>query len=520
MRRIYGQPLAILLLAALAAVAAGCGGGDDGGMVPAPPVTPAPPVSGPAWPAFGRDVQHTAVSGIATQPLGRILWQTPVDLAPQYASGQYLLTHYGSPVISSMNTVLVPVKTAANGSFRFEARSGANGAQIWSANSDYIVPPHNWFPSFNVTLAGGRVYAPGAGGKVYYRDNVDSATGAVQTAVFYGANVYNGAKAELDAAVMISTPLTIDAAGNVYFGFFVTGSNSAGLSSGIARLAADGTGSWRPAAMVSNDNAMDRLAMNSAPALSSDGATLYFAVSNAAGQGYLVAVNSTTLAPVARVALTDPSTGTPARITGDATASPTIGPDGDVYFGVLEAVSRAHNGRGWLLHFNAALTQQRIPGAFGWDDTASIVPATAVPSYTGTSSYLLAVKYNDYAGAGTGTGQNRMAIIDPSRSQPDPISSVATMAEVMTVLAPTPDPDHPGGVKEWCVNTAAVDVATRSILVNNEDGQIYRWDLVTGRLSEQLRFNNGLGESYTPTAVGADGTVYAINNGQLFAVGR
>jgi hypothetical protein len=94
------------------------------------------------------------------------------------------------------------------------------------------------------------------------------------------------------------------------------------------------------------------------------------------------------------------------------------------------------------------------------------------------------------------------------------------MAEVLTILAPTPDPDHPGGVKEWCVNTAAVDPATRSILVNNEDGQIYRWDLATNRLSEQLRFNNGLGESYTPTAVGPDGVIYAINNGQLFAVGR
>jgi len=265
---------------------------------------------------------------------------------------------------------------------------------------------------------------------------------------------------------------------------------------------------------------MDRVAMNSAPALSSDGSTLYVAVSDALGQGYLVAMSAATLAPIGRVALMDPSTGSPARISGDATASPTVGPDGDVYFGVLEATARAHNSRGWLLHFNAALTQQKIPGAFGWDDTASIVPASAVPSYTGSSSYLLATKYNNYAGSGTGTGLNQMAVIDPSRSQPDPISAVATMAEVLTILAPTPDPEHPGGVKEWCVNTAAVDPATRSILVNNEDGRIYRWDLATNRLSEQLRFNNGLGESYTPTAVGPDGTVYAINNGQLFAVGR
>ena len=130
-----------------------------------------------------------------------------------------------------MNTVLVPVKTAAQGSFRFEARSGVNGGLIWSAASDYVVPPHNWFPSFNLTItANGRVYAPGAGGKLYYRDNVDSATGTVETVVFYGANVYANARAELDSAVRISTPVTVDAAGNTWFGFFVTAANSAGLA--------------------------------------------------------------------------------------------------------------------------------------------------------------------------------------------------------------------------------------------------------------------------------------------------
>ena len=30
----------------------------------------------------------------------------------------------------------------------------------------------------------------------------------------------------------------------------------------------------------------------------------------------------------------------------------------------------------------------------------------------------------------------------------------------------------------------------------------------------------GLGEAYTPTIIGADGTVYAINNATMFAVGR
>ena len=37
--------------------------------------------------------------------------------------------------------------------------------------SDYVMPPHNWVPSFNMVLTtAGRLYAPGAGGKVLMRD--------------------------------------------------------------------------------------------------------------------------------------------------------------------------------------------------------------------------------------------------------------------------------------------------------------------------------------------------------------
>ncbi len=321
-------------------------------------------------------------------------------MAPQYGGGN-LLTHYGSPVISTKNTVVIPLKTTAAGGFRFEARSGSNGALLWSANSDYLVPPHNWFPSYNLTLTqGGRVYAPGAGGKLYYRDDVDSATGTVQTAVFYGAGVYAAAAAQLDAAITINTPLTVDSAGNVYFGFIAT-ANTAGLVSGIARLTAAGGGSWISATAAANDAAIDRPAMNSAPAISRDGAVVYVVVSNAAGQGYLLGLDSATLTPLARTPLLDPMTGASAFITSDSTASPTIGPDGDVFFGVLESNAPAHNFRGWLLHFNSALTQTKIPGGFGWDDTASILPAAAVPSYAGTSAYLVMTKYNNYGGAGT-----------------------------------------------------------------------------------------------------------------------
>ena len=70
------------------------------------------------------------------------------------------------------------------------------------------------------------------------------------------------------------------------------------------------------------------------------------------------ALASTTLAPVTRRPLLDPATGTPAWV---SSASPTAGPDGDVYICVLEAGS--HNRRGWLLHYDAGLTQVRTPAA-------------------------------------------------------------------------------------------------------------------------------------------------------------
>jgi hypothetical protein len=510
----------LALIAFLSAFGSGCGCGSPRHTRAAPPT-----VNGPAWWNFGRDAQHSSVSAIATQDLNRVLWTTPVDLAPQY-SGAELFIHYGSPVITSRNTVLVGVKTGPTDGFRIEARAGANGALVWSALSDYVLPVRSWNPSYNLTLTpANRVYAPGAGGKLLYRDDADSAAGTMQTAVFFGTASYNAAPATYDANVVINTPLVSDSAGTVYFGFTVSGATPAGLTGGIARLAADGSGGWIGAAAAAGDAAIVQMATNSAPALSGDGLTLYVAVNTAPNtptpqSGYLLALDSSTLATQAKVQLLDPATAAPAWINDNSTASPAVGPDGDVYFGVLESNAPAHNFRGWLLHFNGALTQTRTPGSFGWDDTASIVPAAMVPGYAGASAYLLMSKYNNYGGAGTGDGKNRVAVLDPFDSAADAISGVPVMKEVLTQLGPTADPGYPGGVKEWCINVAAVDPMTRSVLVNSEDGYLYRWDLSTNLFSQKLQMNNGLAESYTPTAIGPDGAVYAINNAALFAVGR
>ena len=515
-------PRRILLLALLGASALLCSCGGGGGTAPDP--TP-DPIVGPAWWGLGRDAQHSAQGAVATQALSRVRWSAALDLAPQYSGGD-LLIHYGSPVISARNTVLIPVKTGATDGFRIEARAGATGNLIWSVASDYVLPAHSWTPSYNLVLTqGNRLYAPGAGGRLLLRDDPDAASGTVQSSVFYGSATYAASKAAFDASVFINTPLTADSAGNLFFGFIVTGANPAGLVSGVARIGADGTGTWVAASAAAADGSISKVAMNSAPALSIDRATVYVTVNTAVAPGvrqtgYLLALDSSTLATKGRVRLIDPLSATPAWISDNASSSPTVGPDGDVYIGVLEANAPAHNFRGWLLHFNATLALSRPAGSFGWDITPSIVPASMLPGYSGGSSYLVMTKYNNYAGTGTGDGLNRVAVLDPNQTQLDFISGNPVMKEILTILGPTPDPGHVGGITEWCINTAAVDPFTRSILVNSEDGYLYRWDMVSNRFTERLQLGTPLGAAYTPTAIGPDGAVYAVNNATLFSIGR
>lgn len=517
-----------MLSSSVVLAACGDGGGSptpspSSAPSPTPPPTPTP-VSGPAWFGYGRDAQHTAVSAIASQDLGRITWTSAMDLAPQYSASGALLTHYGSPAVTTNNTVVIPVKTTATGGYRVEGRNGATGAVIWQAAIDYIMPPHNWLPPYNVLLTQqGRLYAPGAGGKLMMRTDADAASGTFAAQLFYGAAAYNANPAAFDATVFVNTPLTADAAGNIFFGFVVTGANPAGLVSGIARVAPDGSGTWVGAATAAGDASIDKPALNCAPALSVDGGTVYIAVNrgstNATQTGYLLALDSTTLATRARVALTDPNQLTAARVSDDGTASPVVGSDGRVFYGVLETTFPTHNARGWLLQFDALLNPVGVPGSFGWDVSPSVIPASMVPSYTGSSTYLLAQKYNNYAGVGTGDGLNRIAVLDPKASQADAIvPGLQVMREVLTILGPTLEAGSATARREWCINTMAADPARKSILANNEDGVLYRWDLTTNTLSQRLRLNAGLGQAYTPTLVGADGAVYAISNATLYSI--
>ena len=482
-----------------------------------------------SWNDYAGNAQHTALSAVGSQSLQKFKWTTPVDLNPQITDNDILI-HYGTPLFTSNNVMILPVKTGATDGFELQGRDAGTGNILWTVPTDYVLPPHGWTPSYSPCLtADNRVYFAGAGGTIWYIDRVNHpGPKTPHRYSFYGLAAYQKYQSQLDASVYVDTPITTAPDDSIYFGVQTVGSNPLNLQGGLAKINRAGSGRFVAASTASGSAAIGKVAQNSAPALSADGKIVYVAVNRGSFFGsaiinssdYLLALDSTTLKTIGKTTLIDPSDGSFARVDDDGTASPTVGPDGDVYFGVLDAGNQNHD-RGWLLHFNKTLTQLKTPGAFGWDDTCSIVPASMVGSYHGTSSYLVMTKYNDYAGLG-GTGINKIAVLDPNATEVDPVSGATTMKEVLTIAGVTPDkqfPSVPGAVREWCINTAVVDPYTDSVLAGSEDGTLYRWNLSTNTFTESIKLTNGIGEAYTPTIIGPDGTVYAINDAILFAVG-
>ncbi|HEV7747581.1 MAG TPA: Ig-like domain repeat protein [Pyrinomonadaceae bacterium] len=479
---------------------------------------------------FAGNAQHTSSYPAPAQNLNTFKWIASVDL--NNTGG---LIHYGAPLVTAANTVLVPVKTGATGGFQVSAFNGANGAAKYTLATDYILPAHNWIPAYNPTIATGsfgtRLYYAGAGGTILHVNNPDSNTPGVPVReVFYTSlSNYNANATAFNNSIFVNTPITADSQGNIYFGFRVQGTAPAPLNtmqSGFARIDPNGIGTFVLAGTAAADPMIERDSHNVAPALSNDESTLYVVVKWAtnARYCYLLGLNPTTLTTKYRAFLKDPRSDGSAAVPEDGTASPMVAPDGDVYFGV-QGTPADNGSRGFLLRFSGDLSTTKTPGGFGWDYTAGIVPASSVPSYTGSSSYLLFCKYNDYAFQ-DGSGVNRVALLDPNATQIDPHSSspgLIEMREVLTVIGPTPDAEHQTesvyAVREWCINAPAINPATKSIYFNNEDGRAYRWNLATNSLDQAITLNTGIGQPYVPTVIGPDGTVYTLNGGTIYAIG-
>lgn len=471
-----------------------------------------------SWVTHGGNASHTAISAIAAQPLNRILWSTSLDLQPQY-NGNVLYAHYGSPVASSTGVLVIPVKTGATGGFRIEARTSSTGAILWQQSTDYVPPSHNWFPTLGPTLVGQNAFYARKAGMIASRGLARTSSESTPIC-FYGMANYNANPSAYDSSVFISSPLVTADDGSIVFTYRGEGSNPLGLRGGLAVVHPDGSAAYIEGTKATGSGDYYRPKLNAAPAVSSGVAYVVF--KDGGNDGVLVGLNLASLTPLYQTSLLDPKNGGPSYVDDDGTACPTVGPDGDVYFGVLENPFGSHHYRGWLLHFDRTLAQTKTPGSFGWDDTPSIVPKKAVTSYLGSSTYLVMTKYNDYAGAGDGV--NKIALLDPNAAATDPISGVPSMKEIMTKVGPTPDPtytgSYPNAVREWCINSAAVDQLSRTILVNNEDGFVYRWNLDTNQLDQKMQITSGIGQAYTPVMLDSSGIVFAISNATLFAVGR
>ena len=116
------------------------------------------------------------------------------------------------------------------------------------------------------------------------------------------------------------------------------------------------SGTFVAAARWQATTRIQKVVYNCAPAISADGSKVYVAVNQSNfSYGYLCMADAANLRPQRSVQLRDPRNGQAAPVPDDGTAAPTIGTDGDVYYGVLEANFPSNHARGWMLHFSPTL---------------------------------------------------------------------------------------------------------------------------------------------------------------------
>lgn len=502
-----------------------------------------------AWYGYGGNAQHSGISKYAVKGLGNIAWSVPIDedLASS-SSGSEVLIHYPSPCITKANTVVIGVHNNIGGnhdSWRVQGMDGSNGNVKWSYNTDYSAPilmPSDWTSVYPLSLASmNAVVAGGGGGTVLLFPNADTTAASPIRLCFWGSAATYTASPASYANIKICTPITGDPMGNFWFGYRVL-NGGAGVPANVLAAVGDGgivkgnvSGGliFKKAASVFTNGL--KAAMNNAPVLSNDYASVYEGFIDTNGKSWLVKMDSRTLNFQAQVQMIDPFTGAPASLIVESSGSPIVGPDGHVFMGVFGSSYRESHG--WMLQFDKNLSQfdsnnKRWPvGAFGWDDSASIVPSSAVPPYRGSASYLILTKYNNYF-LDTGNGRNQLALLDPTSDSltKDRLSGIPTMNAIEAVTGvtcdadyyactPTTDVNSPSvPVREWCINAAAIDPATKSAVVNSEDGHAYRWDFTLNKLTQSTYLQPATAEAYTCTVVGPDGTAYAINNGVLNAL--
>ena len=71
------------------------------------------------------------------------------------------------------------------------------------------------------------------------------------------------------------------------------------------------------------------------------------------------------------------------------------------------------------------------------------------------------------------------------------------LREVLTIAGPTPEYGISGpAVMEWCIDTAAVDPLTKSMLANIEDSWLHRWSMVSNSFTQRIRRTSDIAQRH------------------------
>jgi hypothetical protein len=212
------------------------------------------------------------------------------------------------------------------------------------------------------------------------------------------------------------------------------------------------------------------------------------------------------------------------RVLDDSSSSPTVAPDGSVYYGAYTSYNYF---QGHLMHFGANGSYLNAYG-FGWDTTPAI--------YAHDGTYSVITKDNHYGDSGSYCFDETYCPSDRNTYAPDypeayfitqltPNLAVEWQYQSHNTQSCSRDAngnvtcvsDHPSFF-EWCVNAPAVD-SKGTVFVNSEDGWLYsigQGGVVKDKIFQQL----ALGAAYTPASLGTDGKIYSQNSGHLFVIGK
>lgn len=455
----------------------------------------------------------------------------------------------------------------------------------WKAPGSYA---DFWEPVFHAVLANGALYVPGAGGTIFRVDKSTGAqvarinpfsaidsntyTAGPITADSSGNLYYNVVKLQpgggfyskdsVDSWLVKVTPNN----STTKVSYFVLTPGAPGPDDPCEVSFSQSLAPWPPSPTAVAPTVRCgpiRVALNIAPAIAADGTIYSIARSHGAfsnRSAFLVAVNPNLTSkwaaslnnrftdgcgvPISQGGVLPPN-GQPGgcraganlgvdpgvnhagggRVLDDSSASPTVAPDGSIFYG---AYSRYNYAQGHLMHFSAS---GAYLGAyrFGWDLTAGIAP------HGGT--YSVVIKDNQYGEVGSYCDVESACPSDRtianSAGYPEAYFvtqlnhnlNVEWRFQNTNTFSCTRQPDgsvtctsdHPNGF-EWCVNAVVID-ANGVVYANSEDGNLYAIN-PDGTLKQNIFQQLALGAAYTPASIGLDGKIYSQNAGHLFVAGN